>query len=125
MLNSEFHILLLLNYYKDDKMTVSQIAEKLNVPIPSISRSIKAMEEKAWIKRYSNPEDRRTTYVEITSQGTDKYRLVKKEVNSSITRVLSKYDPEEIKDFIDLGNRLSDDFLALYQENLNKDEEDK
>lgn len=124
MLNSEFHILLILYHYQESKMTVSQIAEKLNVPIPSISRSIKAMEEKAWVKRYSNPEDRRTTYVEITSQGIDMYRLVKKEVNSSITRVLSKYDPDHIRDFIDLGNRLSDDFSALYQENLDTDEED-
>ena len=82
------------------------------------------MEEKAWVKRYSNPEDRRTTYVEITSQGIDMYRLVKEEVNSSITRVLSKYDPDHIRDFIDLGNRLSDDFSALYQENLDTDEED-
>ena len=55
---------------------VSDISDALNLPRPGVTRTVKAMEEKGYLKKISSDEDGRVTYIAITKSGeelSDKY----------------------------------------------------
>ena len=55
---------------------VSDISDTLNLPRPGVTRTVKAMEEKGYLKKISSDEDGRVTYIAITKSGeelSDKY----------------------------------------------------
>jgi len=55
---------------------VSDISYALNLPRPGVTRTVKAMEEKGYLKKISSDEDGRVTYIAITKSGeelSDKY----------------------------------------------------
>ena len=57
-------------------MKVSDISYALNLPRPGVTRTVKAMEEKGYLKKISSDEDGRVTYIAITKSGeelSDKY----------------------------------------------------
>ena len=54
-------------YKKDVK--VSDISDTLKVPRPGVTRTVKEMEEKGYLKKYSSEEDGRITYIAITQEG--------------------------------------------------------
>lgn len=54
-------------YKKDVK--VSDISDTLKVPRPGVTRTVKEMEEKGYLRKYSSEEDGRITYIAITPKG--------------------------------------------------------
>ncbi len=48
---------------------VSDISDILKVPRPGVTRTVKEMEEKGYLKKYSSEEDGRITYIAITPKG--------------------------------------------------------
>ena len=57
-------------------MKVSDISDALNLPRPGVTRTVKAMEEKGYLKKISSDEDGRVMYIAITKSGkelSDKY----------------------------------------------------
>lgn len=116
MLNSEYHIMAAIYYNNNEGMTISELAEKIHVSPPAISRSIKGLEEKKWINRFVDPNDRRTTFVVLTDLGEAKYLLVKKELKNFLNEVLEEYDTSDLNHFIALGNNISSDFSKRSEE---------
>ncbi|TQM13002.1 MarR family transcriptional regulator [Pseudoxanthomonas sp. 3HH-4] len=53
-----------------DGLRARQIAERLGVSPASLSDSLKALETKQWIRRVPDPEDRRASFVRLTSSGS-------------------------------------------------------
>ena len=49
-------------------MKVSDISDALNLPRPGVTRTVKAMEEKGYLKKISSDEDGRVTYIAITKK---------------------------------------------------------
>ena len=54
-------------YKKDVK--VSDISDTLKVPRPGVTRTVKEMEGKGYLRKYSSEEDGRITYIAITPKG--------------------------------------------------------
>ena len=55
---------------------ISDISRVLNLPRPGVTRTVKEMEKKGYLKKYSSKEDGRIAYVAITPEGellSDKY----------------------------------------------------
>lgn len=110
MLNSEYHIMAAIYYNSHKSMTISELAEKIHVSPPAISRSIKGLEEKGWINRFVDSNDRRTTFVVLTDLGESKYLMVKKQLKDFLNEVLENYDESELNHFISFGNNIYNDF---------------
>ena len=110
MLNSEYHIMAAIYYNSHKSMTISELAEKIHVSPPAISRSIKGLEEKGWINRIIDSNDRRTTFVVLTELGEAKYLMVKKQLKDFLNEVLENYDESELNHFISFGNNIYNDF---------------
>lgn len=59
-----------------EKIKVSDISDTLGLPRPGVTRTVKEMEKKGYIRKYASKEDGRITYIEITDKGealSDKY----------------------------------------------------
>ena len=55
---------------------ISDISRVFNLPRPGVTRTVKEMEKKGYLKKYSSKEDGRIAYVAITPEGellSDKY----------------------------------------------------
>ena len=61
---------------KGIQVKVSDISDTLKIPRPGVTKTIKEMEEKGYLKKQSSKEDGRITYITITDKGqglSDKY----------------------------------------------------
>jgi DNA-binding MarR family transcriptional regulator len=62
---------MLINYTSDSKMFVHEIAEKLSVTNPAISRTLDKLEDRGFINRKRDAkEDRRRVEISLTARGS-------------------------------------------------------
>lgn len=76
---------------------MSDLAEYAHALPPAVSRSIKALEEKGYVRRFVDQKDRRNTLVEITDSGQDVLQESNDIINDFIARVFRKTDREEME----------------------------
>ena len=75
---------------------MSDLAEYTHALPPAVSRSIKALEEKGYVRRFVDQKDRRNTLVEITKSGQEILDESNEIMNEFIRRVFEKTDKEEM-----------------------------
>lgn len=51
------------------RVKVSDISGKLNLPRPGVTRTVKEMETKGYLKKLASSEDGRVTYLSLTEEG--------------------------------------------------------
>lgn len=51
------------------RVKVSDISNKLNLPRPGVTRTLKEMETKGYLKKLASSEDGRVTYLSLTEEG--------------------------------------------------------
>ncbi len=102
-------------------MGVSELAEKIHISMPQMSRLLKNMEEKQYILRIVNATDRRNTYVSITDIGGLKRKCVKGEMDDYINTVIARMGADKIDLLIELVNESVD----IMKDEQNKRKEHK
>ena len=75
---------------------MSELAEYTHALPPAVSRSIKALEEKGYVRRYVDQKDRRNTLVEITEAGQEVLQESNEIMDDFIQRMFEKTDKEEM-----------------------------
>ena len=71
-------------------MKISDISDALKLPRPGVTRTIKEMEKKGYLKKTSSPDDGRITYISVTKAGRE---------------LSKKYDAQYFSDLaVDLAN---------------------
>ncbi|MBP7319810.1 MAG: MarR family transcriptional regulator [Lachnospiraceae bacterium] len=95
----------------NNKISTSDLAKKIRVSPPSISRSLKVMEEKNLITRQINPNDRRNTYILLTENGKAKLLEAEQIMVEFTDSVLAQMDPEHL----DLLIQYLQDFYDITQ----------
>ena len=58
------------------KVKISDISDELNLPRPGVTRTVKDMEAKGYLQKFSSDEDGRITFITLTEEGrrlSDKY----------------------------------------------------
>lgn len=89
-------------------MYVSDLAAKLQVSMPSTSRTLKMLEQKGYIVRQVNPENRRNTFIRLTPEGAEVLGVTKKQAHDFAARVICRMGAADMRQAIDLFNRLID-----------------
>lgn len=51
------------------RVKVSDISDRLNLPRPGVTRTVKEMEAKGYLKKLASAEDGRVTYLSLTEEG--------------------------------------------------------
>ena len=74
---------------------VSDISEGMNLPRPGVTRTVKAMEEKGYLKKFSSDEDGRITYIAITEKGEELSNKYDADYYSRLAPYLSEISDDE------------------------------
>ena len=100
-----------LNYAQEnngENITVAQAAKQLGVPMPSVSRTLKALSQKGFIERYSDPDDRRAVRIKVTETGESELKEHLKCVFSIFDKAMCDFSDKEIKTMIELHGRFAE-----------------
>ena len=54
---------------EDVSVKISDISDVMNLPRPGVTRTVKEMETKGYLRKISSPDDGRVTYISITEEG--------------------------------------------------------
>ena len=90
----------IMNKGKEDKMTISELAAIARMLPSAISRTLKGLEEKGYVERTINKQDRRNTYVELTEEGKKQMREVRQVMRDFGKTVMAKLDEHEVNELI-------------------------
>ena len=77
------------------RVKISDISDSLAIPRPGVTRTIKEMEERCYLKKISSDEDARITYIEITVKGEELSEKYDKNYYSRLCRYLDGISEEE------------------------------
>ena len=82
---------------KGSQVKVSDLSDTLGIPRPGVTRTVKEMEDKGYLKKEISEEDRRITYLFITEQGkklSEKYNEQVFDELLSLAQDISEEDAE-------------------------------
>lgn len=113
-----FLISLLLKHYRDNEslLTSRDIANLIHVSSPAISRTVKSLVQKGWIKQIDNPEDRRNIFLEVTEEGKEVFDQTFKAMDSALEEIFKEFSEQEIIDFVETGERITQIMEKIYKE---------
>ncbi|NLL77949.1 MAG: MarR family transcriptional regulator [Clostridiales bacterium] len=89
-------------------MYVWELAKALHISSPAVSKMIRALEERGYVERDVDKEDRRNTYVYMTDIGKESRAQNKKKIDALMKKVLICMGEKNMKEFIMLCNLLED-----------------
>lgn len=107
---------------RDGGCRTSDVARFLNITMPSITRTIRDLENKGFVEKTEDENDRRASLVHLTEKGESYYRRYILNFHSSWAEGLSDLSMEDIENFIHVLNRFQQAMPADFKE---KEEEKK
>ncbi len=109
----EFELLAAVQEYMDKNagkkgIHVSGLAVRLKVSSPAVSRMVGMLEQKGYIGRDIDKEDRRNTYIYLTEKGREVKTSAEEAMRRLTERVLRRMGDEDMQELMMLWNRLAD-----------------
>ena len=108
---SEFFMLQIIKHSKKNEkpgIFVSEIAKKIKVSTPAVSRMLGGLEERQLISRQIDREDRRNTLVIIAPQGEKVLKESEATMDEFTGRVISRMGYEKVTELLELFNTFVD-----------------
>lgn len=87
-----------LNNQPDYKATHTALAKYLNLNSSTLTGIITRLEKKGWVAKIPNPNDRRVTYISLTSSGTKLLKSTPQLMHQRLTDKLKKLSPSEFQE---------------------------
>lgn len=115
----------ILDKGEEGKITISELASKAHVLPPAMSRTLRGLEDKGYVQRSVNQEDRRNTYVELTEEGERIARQMRETMCEFGQAVMSQIDEEEIRRLISCLNYIYAVAEKEIEARKNKDRKDR
>jgi DNA-binding MarR family transcriptional regulator len=91
--STHLHVLFLLT--GDGQMTMSRLAEQLGASLPNVTGIVDRMEERGFVERGRDPEDRRVVTVVATDAGREAVDEIDQVRRRSIATILAQLTPEQ------------------------------
>lgn len=88
--------------FDKDEVTAGELSEKLNVSTARIASILNSLENKEYINRREDANDRRKTVVVITNKGMKLAISTKEEIIDKIITVINEVGYDEIKKYIEI-----------------------
>jgi DNA-binding MarR family transcriptional regulator len=104
---------------------VQDLATRLGIEAPSITRKTQELEEAGYLRRVPDPTDRRAITLELTAKGRGLGEKVWKAQRAGVRKVLIDWPATEREQFVKLFTRFSQDTATYYKELDSKQTERK
>ena len=85
---------------ENGQITISELASRAKMLPSAISRTLKGLEERGYVERNVNKNDRRNTYVELTEAGRQLTEEARQTMSDFGKSVMSQVDGEDMKRLI-------------------------
>ena len=76
---------------------VSDISRMLNIPRPGVTRTVKAMEAKGYLKKAASSKDGRVTYLSLTEAGRELSRIYNEQFFTTLASFMEDIPEEDVK----------------------------
>ncbi|KRM71818.1 transcriptional regulator [Lacticaseibacillus brantae DSM 23927] len=103
---SRFLIMMFLTHATDWSLTPSDIADKLGSTRATASKLIKALEQKAWVRKLTSPTDKRSSQIQLTEEGNAALERFLPHNFEVIKRMMRHLTADDFKTFTALLNKL-------------------
>ena len=107
---SEIHMLEAVGRGKDRRRTISELAEEMNITLPSVTVAINKLMKKGYVEKIRGEEDGRIVYVSLTRMGR-KIDAVHRYFHESMVRSIIRDITEEEQQILYKGVMKLDQFL--------------
>ena len=107
---NEMHMLEAVGKGKDRRRTISELAEELNITLPSVTVAINKLMKKGYAEKVRGEEDGRIVYVSLTRMGK-KIDSVHRYFHESMVRSIIRDMTEEEQQILYKGVMKLDQFL--------------
>ncbi len=108
----EYELLAAVQEYMDGHtgrgIRISGLAARLKVSSPAVSRMVGTLEEKGYIGRGIDKEDRRNTYITLTEKGKETKAAAEAALCGLMERVTLRMGERDMEELLRLWNRLAD-----------------
>ena len=84
---------------------VSDISDGLVLPRPGVTRTVKEMEAKGYLKKTTSQEDARITYITVTDKGEELSKKYDADYYSRLSKYLTDISDEEADSMIETINK--------------------
>lgn len=93
---------------KRESLYVSEVVQLMDVTAPAISRMLKSLEDKGFIIRELDKENRRNTIVRLTKEAATYIDEAEARMGKVMEGVIVHMGEENITQFVELCNRMAD-----------------
>jgi len=93
---------------QSEPITMGDLSHILGLPFSTATRTVDWLVNNNYVRRLSDPEDRRVVRVELTVAGKELYRAINDLLLESAERFLGNFSPEERKELGRLLGKLVD-----------------
>lgn len=105
MTRTEWRVLAHLGEF--GQLTAKDICERASLHKTKVSRAVVALEEKGWLDRSTNEQDRRAEYLILTMAGEQAYQDLTKEADKLNAELVAGLDADELATFRKVLDTLS------------------
>ncbi|MEV4259141.1 MarR family transcriptional regulator [Spirillospora sp. NPDC049652] len=96
----------------DGPMRPSEIAARLVVEAPHVTRQVQRLERAGYVDRVPDPDDRRAQRVRLSDTGRDAVECIRAVGRAWMSDALTAWSPGELRSLAGLVHRMVDDFVA-------------
>ncbi len=101
-------LLIKLDRYDGGSPRVTELAERIGVDTPSVTRKVQQLESDGLVRRDPDPDDRRASRISLTRRGRDVVARVRRAHREILTRVFDDWDRGELSAFSDMIGRFAE-----------------
>ena len=96
----------------DGPLRVGEIADRMQVVGPHVTRQVQALEQRGLVRRVADPTDRRASLIEPTETGTEAANRYVTSLLGWFAEALADWPRQDREDLTRLLTRLADDVTA-------------
>ena len=106
-----FHTLCILNYFQQQHITMSELAEKLDITKQQLSKIINDLEQKQFVERIHDTKNRRRVYIQITQAGQTLLEQAGENIIQHILKTIHSITEQDKKRLAEAISTLKEIFL--------------
>lgn len=114
--NEKLIMFILHDISKDSKVSLADLRKRMELAPSTITPLIAGLEEKGFIERNIDKEDRRNIYLEISSKGKEHMNHVQKQIKLSLSEYINYMGDTDTKELIRLMSKTTEFYLRKEEE---------
>ncbi|RMI30919.1 MarR family winged helix-turn-helix transcriptional regulator [Nocardia stercoris] len=95
-----------------EPMRLGELAARLDVEAPHVTREVRRLEEAGLVRRDADPDDRRAQQIRVTPAGRDVIDAINAAGRNAMREALAEWSDEDLAIVARLSHRMVDDFTA-------------